>query len=619
MVDLDLIPRWREQATRIEGSFLLNHSPELFWRFLATNEATAQLAGKPLTTFAQMRTPYGLALLQGSFRLRGMKLVSYELPYEWTGPAEGSVEGLYESGALAFTRFEFRTSFENGRWRFHWDLYYVPRRGPLGLLAKPLAKYIHNGYFDALVLTNQTIKPGESMGFETAVQLDEKDAPRVDALIAAWAKLMPESEVPKRVAHFLLAAPNAWVRTMRPFVIADYYGLPRMDVLRFCLRATKAGFLDMSWDLICPSCRGATRRADSLGDVDPDAHCESCDVSYTVDFDNHVEVTFRPRPEWRATAEESYCLASAGNTPHVVAQVNIEPGATRSFTLRLSPGEYRMRAFFTQGECRIICSEDDDSATETTIEVGEGVSGEALRAGSELRLTLRNTSTLWRTVKIEHLAFRDHAATARLVTSLQEFRNLFGAQVLRPGVQLGVSNLVVLFSDLKDSTALYEARGDASAFSLVHDHFEILREVIDRHGGGIVKTIGDAVMAVFEQPAPACEASLDILDAFAQWNRAHPDRPIVIKLGMHRGPSIALNLNDRLDYFGSTVNKAARVQGTSQGGDLVVSDAIYESPGVQAILGRTQIVPIEAHLKGIGGKNLLYRCIPAAEAEAAPV
>ncbi len=616
MIDLNLVPRWREQAERIEASLLLDHHPEVFWRFLATNEVMSQLAGKPLTTFSRVRTPHGLTLLQASFRLLGMKLVAYDLPYEWTGPAVGVAEMIHESGALQFTRFDFRTSFENGRWRLHWDLHYVPRRGLSGLLAGPLARYMHKGFLEALELTNQTIKPGETMGFETGVKLAEKDVRRVADLAAAWANLMPDSDVPRRVAHFVLAAPNAFVRTMRPFVIADYYGLPRLDVLRFCLRATKAGYLDMAWDLICPSCRGATRQAESLGDVDADAHCESCDVNFAVDFDNHVEVTFRPRPQWRVVAGESYCLSSAGNTPHVVAQVNLEPGATRSFTLRLSPGEYRMRAFYTPGERRIVC-EEGASAGEASIEVGEGVHGDLLRTGGELRLTLHNASTLWRTVKVEHLAFRDQAATARQVTSLQEFRNLFGAEVLRPGVQLGVSNLVLLFSDLKDSTALYESRGDASAFSLVHDHFEILRDVIDRHGGGIVKTIGDAVMAVFEQPAAACEASLEILDAFAKWNRTHPDRPIVIKLGLHRGPCIALNLNDRLDYFGSTVNKAARVQGTSQGGDLVVSDAIYDAADAQSVLARTQITPMEAQLKGIGGKSLLYRCIPAAETEPA--
>ena len=84
------------------------------------------------------------------------------------------------------------------------------------------------------------------------------------------------------------------------------------------------------------------------------------------------------------------------------------------------------------------------------------------------------------------------------------------------------------------------------------------------HDGAVVKTIGDAVMASFGDPADAVKAAL------AMQARDRCDHELVLKLGIHVGPSVVVTLNDRLDYFGSTVNMAARLQGQSQGGDIVL-------------------------------------------------
>ncbi|MFL5159484.1 MAG: adenylate/guanylate cyclase domain-containing protein [Microvirga sp.] len=69
----------------------------------------------------------------------------------------------------------------------------------------------------------------------------------------------------------------------------------------------------------------------------------------------------------------------------------------------------------------------------------------------------------------------------------------------------------MLFTDLKGSTDLYDRIGDLNALSLVQQHFERLRDVTVRHGGAIIKTIGDAVMAAFVEPADAVRAALAML------------------------------------------------------------------------------------------------------------
>jgi len=74
----------------------------------------------------------------------------------------------------------------------------------------------------------------------------------------------------------------------------------------------------------------------------------------------------------------------------------------------------------------------------------------------------------------------------------------------------------------------------------------------------------------------------------AQKKIAERGEPMLwLKVGLHKGPCIVVNLNDRLDYFGSTVNIAARLPGFSQGGELIFSEAIHDDPEVQEFLTQT--------------------------------
>ncbi|TAJ24761.1 MAG: adenylate/guanylate cyclase domain-containing protein, partial [Reyranella sp.] len=183
------------------------------------------------------------------------------------------------------------------------------------------------------------------------------------------------------------------------------------------------------------------------------------------------------------------------------------------------------------------------------------------------------------------------ALTAPEVISLQAFRDLFAAATLRPGDEAGVSQVALLFSDLRGSTALYEKVGDAAAYNMVREHFALLASIVRDHDGAVVKTIGDAVMASFGDPAHAVKAALAMQAKLAGGD-------LVLKLGVHMGPSVVVTLNDRLDYFGSTVNMAARLQGQSTGGDIVLSRAVADDPAVQEIIAGVRKREEEVGLKG---------------------
>src|SRR5207237_10051197 len=124
--------------------------------------------------------------------------------------------------------------------------------------------------------------------------------------------------------------------------------------------------------------------------------------------------------------------------------------------------------------------------------------------------------------------------------------------------RLKIPSLTFLFTDLKGSTDLYERVGDLVAFDLVKEHFRILNEIIASERGAVVKTIGDAVMATFATPDRAVAAAIRMRDAMANLGEQRHQTNLLLKLGIHEGPCLAVSLNDRQDYFGQTVNIAAR-------------------------------------------------------------
>ncbi len=104
-------------------------------------------------------------------------------------------------------------------------------------------------------------------------------------------------------------------------------------------------------------------------------------------------------------------------------------------------------------------------------------------------------------------------------------------------------------------------------------------------------------MAVFRRPVSALRAIVD-----AQERLASEAPPFYLKAGMHHGPCIAVTMNDRLDYFGSVVNMAARLERLSSGEDVIISEAVRQDPEVEDLLSASekQLVPepFETRLRG---------------------
>ena len=155
-----------------------------------------------------------------------------------------------------------------------------------------------------------------------------------------------------------------------------------------------------------------------------------------------------------------------------------------------------------------------------------------------------------------------------------DVQSLFRSEVVGGAQGLAIRD-IALFTDIRGSTALYQRIGDLNAFQLVQQHFDLLRETTVRHGGAIVKTIGDAIMAAYPDAALAVGAALEMRGAIERFNEAQPERPVSLKIGIHHGAAIAVTLNDELDYFGQTVNIASRVQEMADAEEIWITEDVW--------------------------------------------
>jgi class 3 adenylate cyclase len=427
----------------------------------------------------------------------------------------------------------------------------------------------------------------------TVPPLTPETVQRVDAMVAAIETTSNGHRLARRLADFLVQAQEVDLWQIRPLKLARDWRIDARAAIELCLQAVTSGLLELHWDLLCPRCRVPKASVVALDQLPTGAHCSSCNIDYERDFSRNVEASFRPTAAVRPIVGGQYCLFGPMSTPHIKVHVTLAPGQSRDLPADLPHGDYRLRTL-EPGPEQLIAWESG-GFPEVIADDDRVAAGPPAPPGM---VCVSNRSRRTLTLIVEERAWVKDALTADRITALQAFRDLFASEALRAGDDVGIGEIALMFTDLKGSTAFYERVGDAKAYRLVREHFAFLAARIREHNGAIVKTIGDAVMAAFSDPADAVRAALAIQQRVADFNAGHGGAAIVIKLGLHKGPCIAVTLNERLDYFGSTVNLAARLQTQSAGGDIVLSCALAEDPGVAAVLDGHALREEAATIKG---------------------
>lgn len=556
-------------------------APEAIWPLAADTNRFNRDTGQPEVEL--------LSNVKGTKRARMilpiLRVEWEEEPFEWTYPYSFGIVRRYRKGPLdemrvnasfdplpeGGTRIAYKTVIVTGNLLARIGIPFA-----IGVIAK-------NRFEKAFRKYDEMVRRGESpVEMPHQHRLGAGGRARFRSQSETVIRQGTHPDLVKRLEEYLDHADDLSIQRIRPYALADRWKTNRRAVLEMCLRATRAGILDMSWDLLCPSCRGITEGHSNLADVRGDSHCNTCQIDFTTNFDHNIEVVFRPNPSVRAVDfSAAFCVGSPQLQPHVVMSQTITPLHSLPVSVQLEPGRYTLRASGVGGSISLFADAEGSSKVDLRV-TQYGWPPEEQRVSLLSTLNLINATDADQSFQLERTSWGDQAATAADVTALQVFRDLFASEVIRPGEEISVGSITLMFTDLRESTRLYRKIGDAPAFGRVREHFQVLEKEIAAQGGAIVKTMGDSVMAAFRNPIEALRAMWKAQERIAQ--RGEP--MLWLKAGIHKGPCIIVNLNDRLDYFGSTVNIAARLPGFSQGGELIFSEAIRDDPEVNEFLSQ---------------------------------
>src|SRR6266576_625041 len=451
-----------------------------------------------------------------------------------------------------------------------------------------------------------------------------------------------DAGVADAIQHLIETGEDHELNRINVLDFAARTGLDEERVISGFLHASRLGLFDLTWNVLCPGCGGVLDAPATLNSLRHDNYnCGLCACGYEASVDEQVEVAFTVSPRVRRIAahdpntlpiweyfkqifwssgvdfnKESF----AALTDEVTLDALELPAGEKAvlslqlpaqFIIVFEPVTHAAQFIDVQGEPtrerqQLSLMYNNVHAPTGTMTLRPG----PLRLSLDNQTNLRVLPSVFIAAEALHhlIGKRKPFLTAKRMLTNQTFRDVYKADNLNIDQRLKITSLTFLFTDLKGSTALYERVGDLAAFDLVRAHFRALLEIISSERGAVVKTIGDAVMATFIRPEHAIVAGLRMRAAMDTLNAERGKDDLVVKIGIHEGPCLAVMLNERQDYFGQTVNIAARVQGLSTSQAIHVTGPIIDVPAVAAILDKEAITPIQkqAALRGIADKMVVY-------------
>jgi adenylate cyclase len=606
----------KNEPIRYERERSYPMSPAEAWRLLADTDHLNRAIGLPSVEFSALPDPL---IRRAQARAFGVIPVRWhELPFDWVRERRYAVRREFEGGPVAaiVAGIELLPAERPGDVRVRSYAEFTPAN-LAGRLAWRLAR---KSVTDLLDFCDHYLR--------------RKEAGRPDPVpVRAGRRAVNRALLDQRLGHLAGAArpeligllrerivegSDDQLTRIRPFAVAGLWAADRLEVLRLFLHATSAGLFELRWELMCPTCRVPKAETGSLAQLPVRFHCDTCGISYDADLDQRVELRFSVHPAIREADGLVYCIGGPLRMPHTVAQQYIRPHEDRQVDLALA-GPVQLRTVRAARRLLLTPGPADSRARDITITYADGrwvgphslTSDDGLTVPGGSRLVLRNQTGGPILAAIEDLAWTGEATSAAQVTTLREFRELFSSEVLAPGQQLAVSHIAFLFSDLKGSTQLYEGIGDAAAYSRVSRHFDFIRQAVGRGGGSVIKTMGDGVMCAFYRLDDALTTAIQLQAQVTSWCRdLGIDPPLTLKIGVHHGPAIAMTANDQLDYFGRTVNLAARLADQSRGGDVVIRREVLDQADQAPLRGDITRESFTARLRGLADDQRLVRLTP---------
>jgi class 3 adenylate cyclase len=353
----------------------------------------------------------------------------------------------------------------------------------------------------------------------------------------------------EQLVDYVERADDMDLESIRLIPLAAQWNLELKDLLTAALHGTRQGLLKISWEVICPHCRGSRFSAQTLGDLPETSQCGVCEITFETDTAEAIEVVFHVHPNIRLIQPALFCAAEPAKKSHIKVQLPVAPKSRLHLQTDLPAGSYRVRY------------------------LGIKQPGVDLSLVKNSELIVKNERDQEAICVVEELWWDNKALKPAQLLAIPDFRDLFSEEHLNANVKLFLGEQTIFFTDIVGSTKFYNEVGDAKAFAEVRSHFQEVFQFVKSHRGVVVKTIGDAVMASFTSPADALAAAIEIQKAFHVFRSSTSVR---LRISIHSGPVIAVQLNTGLDYFGNTVNHASKIQSCAGVCEIAVSRFVYD-------------------------------------------
>lgn len=587
-------------------NFRLTAKPEELWPLVSdTNRIFKKLGLYPV-----QKRPFTRNTSRGFLELATTRLSSYlvweEEPYVWEQPHKFGTTRHYKIGFFKKLRFlislrpvEFGTIINIKIWlettSFLFDLplkLYIER-----IIRRRVQKVL--GEVDVLAFNKQL--PYQQ---NPPQKLARGAGRRINQIRTKLIETTRRQRIVNHLIDYIQQAEDQDLRSIQPYKLAEHWGEKKYSVLNVFLNAAKLDLIDFKWVVSCPICKSPNNEFRKMKEIHSPLYCEECDHSYLIDFNENTHMLFTPNPLIRNLSEKQYCLGGPQNVPYRVAQHLLDIGEEKYLDICLKEGTYLFKTYQHKGSLRLNVRKDGPD-TVTLYITDDDFNGQEATISTHPNLTLINRSSKKVVSFLDKENWKQEAIYASEVTAAHDFRILFAKETLREGMKVNASNITMLFTDLMNSTDLYLQEGDEFAIGQLMSHFKIIQQIVAEERGGIVKTIGDSVMAVFREPVSALKAVERIQQIFS--TSTAMGESFRLKAGIHFGDCTAVNLNDRVDYFGTTVNIAARLVDLAKEKEIVVSEDFYNHHDVKRYLEQNRdslfIKDSEKVLKGFENKS----------------
>nr|WP_244241685.1 adenylate/guanylate cyclase domain-containing protein [Leptospira jelokensis] len=566
--------------------FDLSITREEVWPYLIDTSSFNKRIGLPRFQYTEKN-----GKLIGKTKQAGFQLEWEEVPWEWEYLKEIGNARIYKRGFAKYIRLKIIAEpLGESRCKIYVYLGAIPRNfftKKILEIALPRLKDSFQKGFKEIEEEIKQRKPklqtlsGKDNSFFPEAQWIHQE--KLDKQIQILVEKGIQKETIEKVFSWIKQSPDNDLDRIRIKFVSRHLNLNPDEVLFLFLHGCRLGIFTLSWDIVCPHCRGVRTSLTKLGDMPSKDQCDVCEIDFDTTGVNSIEVTFHIHPSVRIVEKQMYCAAEPATKQHILLTKRVGGRKSFSSNLLIGSGVYRLRK---KGDKKYRLVESKQTHNQTDILWLPETNEEEIKVIPKPNLVFENDSEEDVTIVLEERSEDQNSLRPSEIFDYQEFRDLFSEEAIATNLQLDIGIKTILFTDIVGSTKFYETEGDHGAFLQVREHFIKTNQIIQNFRGVVVKTIGDAVMASFSSPLQALKAAKEMQEWFHPENKHTPVR---IRISIHTGNCLAVNLNSNIDYFGNTVNYTAKIQSVTNSGEISFSETIFRDKEIRDYLRNNEI------------------------------